>query len=243
MTFGMDNLKRLVRALIIAACLISLINLPASAATNLLKNPGFEEGELNWDTGLEVFSIKGPAHTGSAAMYVEALTRASVQQCVGVSQSLWDSWTNVQGKKYLNVDGYVKTDQYVELAYVEIWAWSNANHTPDCIGAGSHWTSNVITGNRNWTKISEAPGAVLNPFGLDEKPDAVSVALIVEPVIGANGIAAFDDMSLYNLTPGAVNLNDFKAVNAAQQAGWILAGALLCLALLAAILFRQKTRT
>ncbi len=209
--------------LLLAAVLGLPAGLPARAATNMLKNAGFENGDADWDTGLEVFSIKAPAHSGSAAMYLESLSRATIEQCINISQSDWDSWITVKGHKFLLADGWIKTDQYVDLAYMEIWTWTGS----DCVGAGNHWISNVVAGSQNWTKISEVPNANNNTFGLIDKPVSISVVLVVEPVQGANGTAAFDDLSVVNAMPGAVTLSRFTGSSQPPVgAAWLALGAI-----------------
>lgn len=236
MTKKNTHFKRLMRwLLIVTSSLIVFTALPASAANNLLVNSGFEQGYANWD-GLQDFTVTGPGHTGSSALYMEGADRIVVQQCIPISQAEWNSWQNVQGLKYINVDGWVKTNEFVERAYIEIWIWSDSTPAFPCNGAGSHSTSPVLLGNKNWTKLSEAPGAVFNPFGLDQKPAAVSISLVVEVVEGANATAAFDDLTLTNVSPGAVTLSKFTATppqtypsNALFEALTLLAAGLLCL--------------
>jgi len=237
MTTNNYNFKRqLCLLLMILTSLVLLPSLPASAATNLLVNPGFEQGDANWD-GLQEFTVTGPGHTGNFALYAEGTDRIVVQQCIPISQAEWNSWTDINGQKFVNVDGWIKTNEYVEQAYIEIWVWSDSLPAFPCNGAGSHWNSPVLLGSKNWTKLSQAPGAVFNPFGVGEKPAAISISLVVEVVEGANAVAAFDDLTLTNVNPGPVTLSEFTAKSpwaafgsvlpAAENTPWVVTVVLL----------------
>lgn len=235
-----NSLSRLYRKTIIliaVAVILVMIYFPASAANNLLKNPGFEQGYTNWDS-LQDFTIDPPGHTGSKALYIQSLDRAVVSQCLPITQAEWNSWSDVNGFKYLDADGWIKTDQNVDRVYIEIWIWNDSTAISPCNGAGSHWSSIVLSANQDWTHLSQAPNAVFNPFAIDEKPAAISVYLVVEAQEGSYATAAFDDLNLMNVMPGSVTLSDFSVTQGVPVGIWILFGSLFCLAV---ILLKLKT--
>jgi hypothetical protein len=77
---------------------------PAYGDTNLLKNPGFEDGTDGWEArGCKIESVTTPVHSGAKS--VKAIERAETWQ--GVKQSLIGKVVN--GKTY-KISGWVRLD-------------------------------------------------------------------------------------------------------------------------------------
>jgi len=145
------------RWLILNVVLLSLVMaLPASTQTkSVLQNGGFENGLSQWqilDVGTLTHTNTAP-HSGSGAAQVDTTALDGygwAYQCIDLSSHLATWPEAADGKKYLTLDGYVKSDGEANVA-LEIEFYTGVSCT-NPISETSKMS--IDTNSRDWTFLS-----------------------------------------------------------------------------------------